>query len=150
MEPTSTSLVIRNARSDDAPALGKLLEELGFPTSADEIAGRLDVMSRLAELVLVAERRGELVGLLSVHVTPMLHRPKPVGRLTALVVTESARHQGVGRSLVTAAEERLLASGCGLVEVTSNRRLTEAHAFYERLGYEVTSIRLKKSLDPVV
>jgi GNAT superfamily N-acetyltransferase len=58
----------------------------------------------------------------------------------------SSRGGGVGRALISAAEQRLAARGCDLVEVTSNLRLVDAHAFYQRLGYEATSLRFKKSL----
>ncbi len=103
-------------------------------------------MLAAAEVVLVAVRAGALLGVVTAHVTPVLHRPEPVGRLTALVVAEAARRRGVGRALVEAAEELVAARGCGLIEVTSNRRLVDAHAFYERLGYEATSLRFKKTL----
>jgi len=140
---------IRAARPDDAPALAALLAELGFPAPAATIAERLDALLSTAEVVLVAARERTVLGLLTVHVTPVLHRPAPVGRLTALVVTERAHGQGVGRALVAAAERELARRGCQLVEVTSNTRLTAAHAFYEQLGYQATSVRFKKSLLPV-
>ena len=138
---------IRDARSADVPALAALVGELGYPTPEATMAVRLDAMIDAGETVLVAERDGDIVGLLTVHVTPVLHRPTAVGRLTALVVAGRARGGGVGRSLVAAAEQLLAARGCGLVEVTSNRRRTDAHAFYQRLGYDVTSLRFKKDLE---
>jgi GNAT superfamily N-acetyltransferase len=138
---------IRDARAADVPALAALVAELGYPTPEATMAVRLDAMNRAGEKVLVAERAGDIVGLLTVHVTPVLHRPTAVGRLTALVVAERARGAGVGRSLVAAAEHLLAARGCALVEVTSNQRRTDAHAFYQRLGYDATSLRFKKDLE---
>ncbi len=137
---------IRIARPGDALALSDLLAELGFPTPPDVVAARLVELGARDELVLVAERDGATLGLLTVHVTPVLHRPTPVGRLTMLVVTQRARGQGVGRALVAAAERRLAQRGCALVEVTSHRRLKRAHGFYERLGYEATSVRFGKAI----
>jgi GNAT superfamily N-acetyltransferase len=141
-------VTIRSATRDDAPSISSLLEELDFPAPADVVARRLDLLHALRELVLVAERGGDVVGLVTVHVTPVLHRPTPVGRVTALVVARSARRSGVGRALLAAAEQAVASRGCALIEVTSHRRLVDAHAFYVALGWELTSFRFKKSLDP--
>lgn len=94
----------------------------------------------------VAELDGEVVGCLSTSVMRVLHRPAPVGRISMMVVDEALRGRGIGAALVCAAEEALAVQGCYMVEVTSNLRRTEAHRFYERLGYERTSVRLAKEL----
>ena len=89
-----------------------------------------------------------VIGILAWHVTPVLHRPHPVGRITMMVVAEGERRHGIGRALVDAACERMLAKGCGLIEVTSNVDLSGAHGFYRRLGFERTSYRFARKLEP--
>ena len=140
--------VIRDATLDDAPALVSLLEELGYPTTADVLAERMRAFAAAGERALVAAVDGEVLGLITLHATPVLHRPTAVGRLTTLVVAARARGTGVGRALVAAAEQLLAERGCALVEVTSNRKRRDAHAFYEHLGYCETSLRFYKPLVP--
>lgn len=145
--PARDAIRVRPARSADAATMASLLVELGYEATPEVIASRFAGLEGHGEVALVATRGdGPPLGLVTVHVTRVLHRPAPVGRLTALVVTAGARGRGVGRALVDAAEAILAARGCGLVEVTSNIRLTGAHAFYRRLGYEATSYRFGKQL----
>jgi GNAT superfamily N-acetyltransferase len=140
-------LRIRNADAVDGEAIAPLIAGLGYEASADELADRIGRLSRAGEPVLVAKLGDALAGCLTWHVVPVLHRSKPVGRITLLVVAEGARRKGVGRALVEAAETRLRQRGCGLIEVTSNVKLRAAHAFYERLGFERTSHRFAKTLE---
>lgn len=136
--------VIRAAMAGDCPSLARLIAQLGYEVTAAAVAERLELMEREGRLVLVAELEGQVVGCLSTSVMRVLHRPAPVGRISMMVVDEAVRNRGVGAQLVSAAEQALVASGCQLVEVTSNLARTDAHRFYERLGYERTSVRLAR------
>ena len=137
---------IRQARAGDAPALALLIGQLGYPAGASEVAERLTAMDSEGRAVLVAELGGAVVGCLTTSVMRVLHRPAPVGRISMMVVEEALRSRGIGAALVRAAEEALAAQGCYMVEVTSHQRRTEAHRFYEKLGYAKTSVRLAKEL----
>ena len=138
-------LVIRDARPRDAETLAALIVALGYAVTAAEIRKRLAVLNKAGQHVLVADRGG-VVGVLTTALTQVLHRPRPVGRISMMVVAEAERGHGIGAALVAEAETRLKAAGCGLVEVTSNAKRLRAHAFYERLGYERTSHRFAKQL----
>ena len=139
-KPPEPKLAIRAARAADAAAIAALITELGYEVDA------ADVRSRMKGLSVLVATKGELVGAATTSITKVLHRPKPVGRISMLVVTEQQRGGGIGRALVEAAEDRLRKAGCGLVEVTSNVRRLRAHAFYRRLGYERTSYRFARNL----
>lgn len=142
----SCKVTVRAGRAEDATSVTGLVGELGFPATLREVENRLAAMMRAGETVLVAVEGQRVIGFAAVHITPVLHRPTPVGRITALVVSQASRGMGAGRSLVTAAEQIARDHGCGMIEVTSNRNLAAAHAFYDRLGYEVTSLRFRKVL----
>ena len=136
---------IRRARVSDALELARLFTTLGHATVATEVAARWPQWAAAGNLALVAVKSdGVLGGVVTLHQMLVLHRPRPVGRITALVVDASARGQGLGRALVGAAEAVLSDSGCGLIEITSSVRLNEAHTFYGHLGYEETSVRFAK------
>jgi GNAT superfamily N-acetyltransferase len=138
--------LIRPAEPRDAEALARLIGQLDYQVTPAEAAGRLALMAAEGRLVLVAELDGAVVGCLSTSVMRVLHRPAPVGRISMMVIDEAHRGRGLGAALVRAAEVALAAQGCYMVEVTSHVRRTEAHRFYERLGYERTSVRLAREL----
>jgi ribosomal protein S18 acetylase RimI-like enzyme len=143
--PPKPALIVREAKPADAEALAGLLEELGFPSPAADLVKRLATLRKAGEPPLVAHEDGP-VGCLTWHVTPVLHRRTPVGRVTMLVVTKRARGRGIGSALLAEAEKRVAAAGCALIEVTSNIELGGAHEFYKSRGYRRTSYRFVRQL----
>ena len=143
---SSGKAMIRPAEPRDAEALARLIDQLGYSAEPDDIVTRITEMQAEGRIVLVSEIDGKVVGCLTTCIMRVLHRPAPVGRISMMVVDGAHRSRGVGAQLVRAAEEALAAQGCYMVEVTSHLRRTEAHRFYERLGYECTSVRLAKEL----
>ena len=136
-------LTIRSSEPDDAAALAALFTELGFPASTQDLSARLATTGDIALVAVMDER---VVGVITTNVMPVLHRPRPVGRISSLVVTRECRGNGIGRALVARAEELLASHGCGMVEITSNMQREQAHAFYRSLGYAATSYRFRKEL----
>lgn len=140
------ALAIRAAGPQDADQLRPLLAAVGFPTYSAAIRSRLEALTTPADVVLVAVRASRVVGVVTAFVTPTLHRERPVGRVTLLSILEDAQGQGIGRALMAAVESELAARGCEQAEVISNQRFADAHKFYDRLGYELTSLKFRKHL----
>jgi GNAT superfamily N-acetyltransferase len=104
------------------------------------------MLARNDQKILIAEDERGALGLLAMHVFPMLEYEQDAALITALVITERARGTGIGRELVTRAEALAIDAGATRFMVTTHVRRAGAHAFYERLGFELTGRRYVKEL----
>ena len=143
-------VTIRDARRSDSPAIASLLAELGYPvneaTFANRVAGMLGRGDHRILIAEAGEQGGVPLGVLSLHVFPVLAYDADLAMIMALVVTEGARGTGVGRLLVARAEDIAREHGATRLMVTTHVRRAGAHAFYERLGFELTGRRYVKPL----
>ena len=141
MDPT-----VRDARRADAEAVARLLTQLGYPSDAGTLEGRLERLQVVGDRVVVAEVDGAVVGVAHLQVSPAIERDRPVAKIGALVVDETQRRRGIGRMLVQALEDEARLRGCELLFLTTAERRDDAHAFYERAGLEHSGRRYSRTL----
>ena len=137
---------LRDAKPADAARIVELILFLGHDSDEKTVRKNLSRLKKVGELPIVATLDKKVVGFIGVHRMMTVHRDAPVGRIPVLVVAEEAQKLKLGRMLVEAAEQWCRKQGCKLIEVTSNDRRAEAHAFYRHLNYERTSVRFFKKL----
>ena len=139
-------ITVRPATPGDAPALSRLLTQLGYPTNAADIPERIEKLhARPGTTVLVAEdQQGEAVGVVTVHLFQSIHAGEPTAWLTTLVVDEKARGRGIGSALVERAEDWAIQHGARRISLSSGLHRTHAHDFYKTRNYEHTGVRLTK------
>lgn len=145
--PTLRAVAIRPAATADASSIADLLGQLGYPATSEAVTARLGALSgHDGAVVLVADVNGTVMGVASAHAFPALHSSMPAAWLTAMVVGEAYRGLGIGRLLVDAIEHWAARRRATRLSLTSALHRTAAHAFYARLGYQHTGVRLAKNL----
>jgi 8-oxo-dGTP pyrophosphatase MutT (NUDIX family)/GNAT superfamily N-acetyltransferase len=143
----------RARRGDVAQVVGLIAEDqLG---AAREDTGDLTAYLRAfeqidadpAQLLVVADAGGHVVGTLQLTVIPGLARRGALrGQIEAVRVAASHRGQGLGNALVAWAVEEARARGCALVQLTTDKSRADAHRFYERLGFVASHEGMKLAL----
>ncbi|MEU7566410.1 GNAT family N-acetyltransferase [Streptomyces fradiae] len=147
-------LVIRRATVGDVPAIVALLADdpLGAQReSPDDLAPYLSAFERVVadphQHLVIAAREGEVVGTLHLTVIPGLSRRGATRSLIEAVrVHADARGTGLGTVLVEWAVEESRRQNCALVQLTSDVSRTDAHRFYERLGFTASHLGFKLAL----
>ncbi len=131
-------MAIRQATSRDTEQICQLLEELGgYENTKEFLAGRVGyIMHHPDHYLLVYEESGGLVGLASLHIIPELALASDTAILRYLVVSKRSRGQGIGQQLEERCCEIAKRRACGRIQLHCAERRTEAHLFYERLGYQ--------------
>ncbi len=148
------NLVFREAISNDLPQLAELLSDdiLGASRDgAEHLASYLDafaaIQAQQGNCIIVAELASEVVGMLQLTLIPGLSRG---GMLRAQIesVRISSKHRGkqIGRALFDHAIKEARRAGCGMVQLTTDKRRPDALRFYESLGFEATHEGMKLAL----
>ena len=99
----------------------------------------------------VAEHNARVVGVISVSVSQQAPFPfltsRPRAYVATIVVDNALRGQGVGRQLMSAAEDFAKQQGADDIRLEVMAFNSTAVSFYKELGYATMSYRLVKSLD---
>jgi GNAT superfamily N-acetyltransferase len=151
MEPVAARATatarVRPAATGDASDVARLLGHLGYPCEDHEAAERISVViSDRRQHLLLAELDGEACGLIALYTLYSLAHGSELARITALVVAPECARSGIGRLLLREVEQLSRRHGIHRIEVTSNARRVDAHAFYRDCGYSDDSRRFVKML----
>lgn len=133
---------------DDAKELCALVrDELGYTdVTAEEVHSSLKKMLSSDDYFTVAAGAdGNIYGYVSA-VREVSLEAGVYYRVIGLAVKSEQQGCGLGTALLTLAESNAKAEGARLITLSSNFKRTEAHRFYEKLGYEKTSYTFKKYL----
>jgi GNAT superfamily N-acetyltransferase len=145
---------IEDATAADLGALISLYERSGIDRPGDNDPARVAAAwERLRAVpglrVRVARRDGVVVGTLTLFVLPLLaHDGTPAALVEDVAVSPDCQGQGIGRALMNDAMALAAQAGCYKLALSSNRRRTAAHAFYEGLGFERHGLSFVVALPP--
>jgi GNAT superfamily N-acetyltransferase len=140
-------MIIRSAQSADVEALANLMTELGYPTSSEQMRRRFEAISDdPSYATLIAEREGEVLAMVGLRFERSYESDDACTRIRAFVVGSEHRERGVGRALISVAEDWARRRGARDVMLAAHKRRTDAHRFYLSMGYELTGHLFYKAL----
>ncbi|MFG2723983.1 GNAT family N-acetyltransferase [Streptomyces canus] len=147
-------LEIRAATLDDLSAIVGMLADdpLGAQReSPDDLAPYVGALECLSsdpnQHLVVATRKGRVVGTLQLTVVPGLSRRGATRSIIEGVrIHADERGSGLGTRLIEWAIEESRRQNCQLVQLTSDNTRTDAHRFYERLGFTASHVGFKLAL----
>ncbi|NEB14370.1 GNAT family N-acetyltransferase [Streptomyces coelicoflavus] len=147
-------LEIRPTTPADIPAVVAMLADdpLGAQReSPGDLGPYMAAFERLRadpnQHLVVAVREGRVVGTLQLTIVPGLSRRGATRSIVEGVrVHGDERGSGLGTQLIEWAIEESRRQGCHLVQLTSDKTRTDAHRFYERLGFSASHTGFKLQL----
>jgi len=155
----STTASLRRARREDVAAVLALLADDDLSrargdfadaaggVTAGHLAGFEAIDADPAQLLLVAEQDGRVVGTLQLTFIPGLSRGGAWrAQVEAVRVAADLRGQGLGAAMLGRVVEEAAQRGCSQVQLTSDARRTDARRFYERLGFAASHTGFKLAL----
>ena len=140
-------IFIRRIAAEDVAAITALSYQLGYPLSAEQILQNINaVMKNNRHDAFVAVYENKVIGWIGLAHCILIEMP-PYCEINGLVVDNKYRKLGVGKMLIEKAKQwakekaRLndkVGQGNDKLRVRCNVIRTEAHLFYQHLGFKET------------
>jgi GNAT superfamily N-acetyltransferase len=141
------ALRIRSATRDDVPDIIRLLiggdlagthndtlDEIARPAYLDAFAA---IEADPREMLFVADLAGRVVGTFQItFCQTLVGRGRLRATIESVYVAPEMRGKGTGAAMIAHALDVARARGAGVAQLTSNKIRTDAHRFYERLGFK--------------
>lgn len=134
---------IRKAKINDASAISKICtDDLGYKCNGEFVSDRLKNIDVKREAVYVAEIDGIIVGYIHAEIYNTLYYESMINIL-GIAVSSDFRRQGIGRALLSRAEDWGKEQGINIVRLNSGGSRKEAHDFYRAMGYDDEKMQVR-------
>lgn len=147
MDPAMPDLTYRPATAADLPFLIALiaaddvsavkLDDPAAPNAPPYEQALAAIAADPNQELFIVEQDGAAVGTFQLTFIPGLMRKGMWrGLVESVHVSPEHRNKGIGKQMMRWAIERCRERGCGMVQLTSNKKRVDAHRFYRTLGFE--------------
>jgi GNAT superfamily N-acetyltransferase len=141
MIETDAAPTFRDAEPADADWIAGLLSDEGYPAGASDVVRRLERFAGTGSPVRIAERDGERLGFVAVHLVPRFEHDDHLARVIAMVVDPAIRSRGIGRALLAEVDRVAADAGCAFIEVTAGHHREDAHRLFVAAGFDASLTR---------
>ena len=127
--------------------LGAQRERFEDPLPESYINAFEEIAADKNNVLVVAEREGEVIGMLQLTFTPSISfQGGKRATVESVRVDKKYRGQGIGREMMLWTVQRARDEGCISMQLTTNAGREDAHRFYRDLGFKGSHLGMKLSL----
>ena len=127
---------IREMIANDANAVNTLSGQLGYPLSIEQTLQNINsVLQSKDHTAFVAESENKVVGWIGASQAIMIE-VIPYCEINGLVIDQDHRGMGIGKLLVDKVKQWAREKNNNKIGLHCNVKRTEAHLFYEHLGFK--------------
>ena len=151
-----TDLVFRTATRDDLPAmiamiaddqLGRARDDASLPLDQCYIDAFAAIERDPNQMLVVVEQAGVAIGCFQITFIPGISRRGAWrGQIESVRVARAKRGAGIGTAMFEWAIAECRRRGCNLIQLYTDKSRTDAHRFYERLGFKASHEGMKLAL----
>ncbi len=146
------SFIIENATAQDIPALIELLAvlfgiEVDFKPDLEKQKKGLALLINHSEngvIKVAKDPQGKIVGMVSAQLVISTAQGSPSAWVEDMVITESHRGEGLGKSLLNEALLWAKSKGATRAQLLVDTENKPALGYYQHLGWETTQLQARK------